>query len=119
MSKRRDPKPIFIDTHEIECLLKEIREVWKGRDGVAENNWLFNVWLIQTQIDEINEGKYTGQSLLNELADILIITFRWLDSLGIDVSKLILHRLNTRHKGKIKEIAEKYEKKWSDYIERH
>ena len=107
----------MIDTHEIKRLLKEIREVWKGHDGVAENNWLFNVWLIQTQIDEIEEGKYTGQALLNELADILIITLRWLDSIGVDPSKLILHRLNTRHKGKVREIAAKYEKKWRARID--
>jgi len=106
----------MIDTHQIKELIEEIREVWKGHDGVAENNWLFNLWLIQTQIDEINEGQYTGHALLKELADILIITFRWLDSLGIDVSKLIRHRLNTRHKGKVKEIAEKYEKKWRERI---
>lgn len=92
----------------IKKLIKEINEVWKEHDTL--NNWIGAFWLIRKQIEEVEESNYDSVSVLKESADILIILLRYIANLGISPDKLILWRLNTRHKGKTKEIVKKYAK---------
>lgn len=93
-------------------LIAEISEIWEGYDQL--NNWIGVVWLIRKQLDEIEERRYEAPAVLNEMADILIIIVRYLDKIGLDPEKLMLHRLETRHKGKVREICEKYARKWEE-----
>jgi len=97
-------------------VLGEINEIWGEFDNL--NNWLGVIWLIEKQIEEIKEGNYEGTVMLKESADILIILVRYLDKIGVDPEKLMLWRLKTRHRGKIREILKKYDKKWREEQER-
>lgn len=92
--------------------LAKIKEVWEKDDNL--NNWILVKWLIEKQLKEIDEGKYTGIKFLNELADILIMTLRYLDNLKVDPKRLIFYRLDTRHKGHTREIREKYAKMFEE-----
>jgi len=96
----------MIKVRRLRKLLDEINKVWAKYDTL--NNWIGVIWLIKKQIEEIEEANYTGDAVLKEVADILIILVRYLDKIGIDPEKLMLHRLNTRHKGKTQAICEKY-----------
>jgi len=98
----------MIKIQRLKRLIREINKVWERYDTL--NNWMGVVWLLRKQLDEIEEANYTGEAVLKEAADILIILVRYLDKLGIDPEKLMLHRLNTRHKGKVQKICEKYAK---------
>ena len=88
-------------------VLKEIREVW-GKDD--DMDWIGLVWLIKKQINEIEDGNFDEDVVIKELADILIIGVRFLDRLGLDPRKVMLWRLNTRHRGRVEEIVAKYRK---------
>jgi len=93
-------------------VLDEINEIWKEYDSL--NSWIGVVWLVRKQLDEIEEADYEALAVLKEIADILIIIVRYLDKIGIDPENLMLYRLNTRHRGKVKEIVEKYAKKFEE-----
>jgi len=92
--------------------LNEISKIWQKYDQLE--SWIGVIWLVKKQIEEIEEGKYRGDVVLKEVADILIILVRYLDKIGIDPEKLMLHRLNTRHKGRTQEILEKYDKMFKE-----
>lgn len=95
-------------------LVKAILRVWEDQ----RNSWLQVIWLIKKQIEEIDELQYEGQAFINELADILIITIRYLDQLGLDYEKVMIHRLKTRHRGKVQAIKEKYASLWKKEVEK-
>jgi len=95
-------------------LAEAINEVWKENDTI--NNWIGACWLIQKQLEEIKEAHFTANSCLNELADILIIGIRYLNKIGINYEKLVLQRLETRHRGRTAEIKAKYEKLWKEEL---
>ena len=99
---------MFKRVQRLKRLIREINEVWERYDTL--DSWIGVIWLIKKQVKEIEEAGYTGDAVLKEVADILIILVRYLDKIGIDPEKLMLHRLNTRHKGKTREICEKYAK---------
>jgi len=101
---------MFKQVQRLKKIIAEINEIWKDYDQL--NNWIGVVWLIRKQLEEIQEANYTGQAVLNEAADILIILIRYLHKIGIDPEKLIFHRLDTRHRGKVREICEKYNQMW-------
>ena len=94
-----------------ECLT-QIRDVWHEDDQI--NNWISVYWLVQKQLDEIKEKHFEANCFLQEMTDILIVILRYLDKIGIDPSLLVLHRLNTRHRGKTKEIVQKYQKMFEE-----
>lgn len=87
-------------------LLKEISKVWAGHDAL--DSWIGVIWLVKKQIQEIEDAGYTGDSVLKESADILIILVRYLNKIGVDPEELMYWRLRTRHKGKTEEIVAKY-----------
>jgi len=89
-------------------LVQSILRVWEDQ----RNSWIEVVWLLQKQIDEIQEGDYQGNALLKELADMLIIIIRYVDQLGLDYEKLVIHRLKTRHRGRVEAIKFKYALLW-------
>jgi len=106
---------MFKRVERLKKIIAEINSVWQQYDQL--NNWIGVIWLIEKQLDEIKQANYTGEAVLNEAADILIILIRYLHKIGVDPEKLIFHRLNTRHRGKVREICEKYDKIWRE--ERH
>lgn len=97
-------------------LTKVINEVWKENDTI--NNWIGVYWLIQKQLDEFKEAHFTAEACLNEMADILIIGIRYLDKIGINYEKLVLQRLETRHRGRTAEIRTKYEELWEEELKK-
>jgi len=104
----------MIKIRRLKKALKLIDEIWGEHDTL--NNWIGVIWCVRKQLEEIEEGQYRGDVVLKEVADILIILVRYLDKIGIDPEKLMIHRLETRHKGKIKEIVAKYAKKWNEEL---
>lgn len=102
----------MIKVQRLKRLLKRINSVWQEYDTL--NNWIGVVWLVRKQLEEIEEKKYEASAVLNEMADILIIIVRYLDHIGIDPEKLMVQRLETRHRGKVKEIVVKYARKFKE-----
>jgi len=103
---------VLLRIQRLKKLIAEINDVWKKFDTL--NNWIGVIWVVKKQIEEIEEAGYTGDAVLKEIADILIVLVRYLDKIHIDPEKLMLWRLNTRHRGKTKEIMEKYAKKFKE-----
>jgi len=96
----------------LRALLKKINKVWEKHDAL--NSWIGVIWLLEKQLEDIKEHNYEAQCVLNEMADMLIIITRYLDKIGIDPEKLMLHRLQTRHAGKTEEIVKKYAKMFDE-----
>ena len=95
-------------------LISELRRVWDEHD--KRSDWIKTFWLVQKQLDEVEEKNYVAISCLKESADILIILIKWLDNLGIDFEKLCLWRLKTRMEGKTEEICKKYRKMYNKEV---
>ena len=95
-------------TDRFDDLLTKIDKIWSKDDRCKD--WISTIWLIQKQLDEIEEKKFEANTVLNEFADILIITCRYIHNIGIDPIKLMAYRLDTRHKDKTDEIKAKYDK---------
>jgi len=102
----------MIKIQRLKKLIREINEVWERYDTL--DSWTGVIWVVKKQIEEIEAGNYMGDVMLKEVADILIVLVRYLDKIHIDPEKLILWRLNTRHRGKTKQIMEKYAKKFEE-----
>lgn len=92
----------------LEDCVRQIREVWHEDDQI--NNWIAVYWLVKKQLEDIEQNHFEATCFLKEMADILIIIIRYLDKIKIDPALLVLHRLNTRHRGRTKQIVEKYRK---------
>jgi len=95
-------------------IIKEVRKVWGDPSPTVKLGYLHAAWAVGTQVEEIFET-CTALDTFKEFADIIIIVFQWLDGQKIDPLKLVKWRLETRHKGKTKEIFEKYRKKWFEF----
>lgn len=92
---------------------RRIRETWPD-DVDCSRDWVFVVWLIQKQLDEIRDANYTGMSMLKELADIDIIITRFFLRHAIDPERAVAWRLDRRHAGNTDEIVAKYRKMWNE-----
>ena len=88
---------------------KALDEIWKD-DDLTTQNWMFSLWLIKKQLQEIEDCKFDSNVFLNEYADIAIIVIRFFMHLGLDPEKFLLKRLQERHAGRVDEIKAKYSK---------
>jgi pyruvate formate-lyase activating enzyme-like uncharacterized protein len=72
----------------------------------------FFLWLIETQLEEIREHRWKRKKA-NEYSDIVSICIQAIEQLGFNAPTLLSERLKIRYKGKVKEIAEKYQRLWN------
>jgi len=91
-------------------VMDAIKEIWKDKDKIG-TDWISTFWFLKKQLEEIKERKFTADVMINEYADCIIIITKFFMNLGLDPEKVVLRRLNERHRGRVDEIIEKYNKK--------
>ena len=112
IKERQKPTYIRSVKRQTKQVINAIKKIWKT-DSVGDN-WLFTHWLLQKQLDEVREKKFTADVILKEYADCIIILTKFFMQIGLDPEKVVLQRLKERHQGKTEEIKAKYCKMWEE-----
>jgi len=93
-------------------LIRKIDKVW----GDFHSNWLYTYFVIKHQLEEIENKKFAASVMIRDFADILIVIIRWLHEIGLDPEKVVLNRLQGRHKEHTKSIRRKYQRLYTEFL---
>lgn len=106
-------KPFFMKVKRLRQIEKRILEIW-GKQELEPLSPKYLIWLLRKQLEEIEQNKFSDDAVERELSDVIIICLKWLRQIKRDAKVSILHRLETRHRGRTEEIAKKYEGIWNE-----
>lgn len=99
----------------IKDLEEDILEVWGKHTEFSAKGNRYVAFVLQKQIDEMIEAKFSDESMKKELADMALVILRYFSRRGISSEKVIRARLDNRHNGKTDQIKDKYLKLYEKY----
>jgi predicted house-cleaning noncanonical NTP pyrophosphatase (MazG superfamily) len=99
----------------VHSLEMDVIDVWGKINTLSNRKNRYTAFLLQKQIDEIVEDKFTTEVMDKELADMILIIFQYFSCQNKSSEKYILERLNNRHVGKTEQIKKKYYKLYRNY----
>ncbi len=94
-------------------IIDQLREVWGRHNEFRENGLPYVGWVLERQVREMEEAEYLPSECVKKFCDIIIVSVRQLDEMGVDVKKEVLERLNTRMRGNTDSIIAKELRLWN------
>jgi septation ring formation regulator EzrA len=94
----------------MEDIINKIRDVWGGYDDFEEGGYEYVAFIIQNDIDDMEEDTWDEKECIEELADVCINAMRKMDEEGYDVEDVIEQRIED-HEDKGQEgLVSKYQR---------
>jgi predicted house-cleaning noncanonical NTP pyrophosphatase (MazG superfamily) len=107
MSKR---KP-----YTIKNLESDVLNVWGNKPTASVRINRYTTFLLQKQIDEMQEDNFSNEVMDKELADMVLVILHHYSCQNKSSEEYIRNRLMTRHSGQTAQIKQKYQKLYRNY----
>lgn len=99
----------------ISNLEQNVISVWGNKEASSRLKNRYTAFLLQKQIDEIIENKFTDKVMDKELPDIVLIILQYYSCQNKSTEQYIIDRLQKRHNGQTEQIKKKYHKLYRNY----
>ena len=98
----------------IHNLEQDILTVWGGDNDARLRN-RYTTFILQKQIDEIRENKFSNEVMDKELADMVLVILQHYTTHNKSSEEYIRNRLEKRHSGQTAQIKKKYNNLYKNY----